>query len=122
MSFVSFQALQESAGLDRLVRQTQLVAHLESMLFSSLLTCAPKQLLAVLRWGALLTASHMRTLNVRPNDPRENRVRFCLLIYVLETGVFLSKLFDLFGYSYCRCPKNSDSNASVTSNKKKTLR
>lgn len=95
MSFVSFQALQESAGLDRLVRQTQLVAHLESMLFSSLLTCAPKQLLAVLRWGALLTASHMRTLNVRPNDPRENRVRFCLLIYVLETGVFLSKLFDL---------------------------
>lgn len=88
VSFVSFQALQESAGLDRLVRQTQLVAHLESMLFSSLLTCAPKQLLAVLRWGALLTASHMRTLNVRPNDPRENRVRFCLLIYVLETGVF----------------------------------
>ncbi|CAK1583592.1 unnamed protein product, partial [Parnassius mnemosyne] len=68
------QALQESAGLDRLVRQTQLVAHLESMLFSSLLTCAPKQLLAVLRWGALLTASHMRTLNIRPNDPRENRI------------------------------------------------
>ncbi|KAM3962525.1 LOW QUALITY PROTEIN: transient receptor potential channel pyrexia [Aphomia sociella] len=67
------QALQESAGLDRLVRQTQLVAHLESMLFSSLLTCAPKQLLAVLRW-ALLTASHTRTLNVRPNDPRENRI------------------------------------------------
>ncbi|XP_032521667.2 transient receptor potential channel pyrexia isoform X2 [Danaus plexippus] len=68
------QALQESAGLDRLVRQTQLVAHLESMLFSSLLTCAPQQLLAVLRWGALLTASHMRTLNIRPNDPRENRI------------------------------------------------
>ncbi|XP_045502459.1 transient receptor potential channel pyrexia-like isoform X1 [Colias croceus] len=68
------QALQESAGLDRLVRQTQLVAHLESMLFSSLLTCAPNQLLAVLRWGALLTASHMRTLNIRPNDPRENRI------------------------------------------------
>lgn len=68
------QALQESAGLDRLVRQTQLVAHLESMLFSSLLSCAPKQLLAVLRWGALLTASHTRTLNIRPNDPRENRI------------------------------------------------
>ncbi|XP_068619064.1 transient receptor potential channel pyrexia isoform X2 [Battus philenor] len=68
------QALQESAGLDRLVRQTQLVAHLESMLFSPLLTCAPRQLLAVLRWGALLTASHIRTLNIRPNDPRENRI------------------------------------------------
>ncbi|VVD01605.1 unnamed protein product, partial [Leptidea sinapis] len=68
------QALQESACLDRLVRQTQLVGHLESMLFSSLLTCAPKQLLSVLRWGALLTASHMRTLNIRPNDPRENRI------------------------------------------------
>ncbi|XP_013135767.1 PREDICTED: transient receptor potential channel pyrexia isoform X2 [Papilio polytes] len=68
------QALQESAGLDRLVRQTQLVAHLESMLFSPLLTCAPRQLLAVLRWGALLTATHIRTLNIRPNDPRENRI------------------------------------------------
>lgn len=68
------QALQESAGLDRLVRTTQLVAHLESMLFSSLLTCAPKQLLAVLRWGALLTVSHMRTLTIRPNDPRESRI------------------------------------------------
>ncbi|XP_023945739.1 transient receptor potential channel pyrexia [Bicyclus anynana] len=68
------QALQESAGLDRLVRQTQLVAHLESMLFSSLLSCAPQQLMAVLRWGALLTASHMRTLNIRPNDPRESRI------------------------------------------------
>lgn len=70
-----FQALQESAGLDRLVRQTQLVAHLESMLFSSLLSCVPQQLMSVLRWGALLTASHLRTLNIRPNDPRENRVR-----------------------------------------------
>ncbi|XP_045538000.1 transient receptor potential channel pyrexia isoform X1 [Papilio machaon] len=68
------QALQESAGLDRLVRQTQLVAHLESMLFSPLLMCAPRQLLAVLRWGALLTATHIRTLNIRPNDPRENRI------------------------------------------------
>ncbi|XP_059053204.1 transient receptor potential channel pyrexia-like isoform X2 [Achroia grisella] len=68
------QALQEGAGLDRLVRQTQLISHLESMLFSSLLTCAPKQLLAVLRWGALLTASQTRTLNIRPNDPRESRI------------------------------------------------
>ncbi|RVE47475.1 hypothetical protein evm_007886 [Chilo suppressalis] len=68
------QALQESAGLDRLVRQTQLVAHLESMLFSSMISCAPRQLLAVLRWGALLTASHTRTLNIRPNDPRESRI------------------------------------------------
>lgn len=68
------QALQVSAGLDRLVRQTQLVAHLESMLFSPLLRCAPKQLLAVLRWGALLTASHMRTISIRPNDPRESRI------------------------------------------------
>lgn len=81
MNSITFQALQESAGLDRLVRQTQLVAHLESMLFSSLLTCAPKQLLGVLRWGALLTASHTRTLTIRPNDPRENRVRIICLDY-----------------------------------------
>lgn len=81
---VTFQALQESAGLDRLVRQTKLVAHLESMLFSSLLTCAPRQILAVLRWGALLTVSHMRTLTIRPNDPRETRVirhDFVILLY-----------------------------------------
>ncbi|CAH2094669.1 unnamed protein product [Euphydryas editha] len=68
------QALQESAGLDRLVRQTQLVAHLESMLFSTLLSCVPQKLMTVLRWGALLTASQLRTLNIRPNDPRENRI------------------------------------------------
>lgn len=79
----TFQALQESAGLDRLVRQTQLVAHLESMLFSSLLSCVPQQLMSVLRWGALLTASHLRTLNIRPNDPRENRVRNYLNIFFL---------------------------------------
>ncbi|CAH0594198.1 unnamed protein product [Chrysodeixis includens] len=78
------QALQESAGLDRLVRQTQLVAHLESMLFSSLLTCAPKQLLSVLRWGALLTASHMRTLTIRPNDPRESRIPKDLIASVFK--------------------------------------
>ncbi|CAG9134034.1 unnamed protein product [Plutella xylostella] len=68
------QALQESAGLDRLVRQTQLVAHLESMLFSSLLSYAPQQLVAVLRYGALLTASSLRMLNIKPNDPREKRI------------------------------------------------
>ncbi|XP_063627903.1 transient receptor potential channel pyrexia isoform X1 [Cydia splendana] len=69
------QALQVSAGLDRLVRTTQLVGYLESMLFSSLLSWAPKQLILLLRFGALLTASqYTRTLNIRPNDPRENRI------------------------------------------------
>ncbi|GBP04056.1 Transient receptor potential channel pyrexia [Eumeta japonica] len=67
------QALQESACLDRLVRQTQLVAHLESMLFSRLLDCAPKQLVAVLRWGAVLTY-RIPTICIRPNDPRENKI------------------------------------------------
>lgn len=85
----NFQALQESAGLDRLVRQTQLVAHLESMLFSSLLTCAPKQLLAVLRWGALLTVSHMRTITIRPNDPRENRVNI-QIGFILSCNFFMN--------------------------------
>lgn len=69
------QGLQQSAGLDRLVRQAQLVAHLESMLFSRLLHCLPNKLLTLSHRSALLTISpYHRSIYIRPNDPRESRI------------------------------------------------
>ena len=69
------QGLQQSAGLDRLVRQAELVAHLESMLFSRLLHCLPKKLMALCHRSALLTFSpYHRSFYIRPNDPRDRRL------------------------------------------------
>lgn len=69
------QGLQQSAGLDRLVRQAELVAHLESMLFSRLLRCLPTRLLAFFYNHALLLKSQYHwALYIRPNDPREERI------------------------------------------------
>ncbi|XP_057651499.1 transient receptor potential channel pyrexia [Diorhabda carinulata] len=69
------QELQRSAGLDRLVRQAELVAHLESMLFSKLLSCVPKKIMKFLHNNALLLRSQYHwALYIRPNDPREERI------------------------------------------------
>lgn len=62
-------------GLDRLVRQAELVAHLESMLFSRLLRWLPVNLLAVCHRSALLLSSRRSwAIFIRPNDPRERRI------------------------------------------------
>ncbi|KRT84307.1 Ankyrin repeat-containing protein [Oryctes borbonicus] len=69
------QELQRSAGLDRLVRQAELVAHLESMLFSRLLYCVPHRLLTFFHKHALLLRSqYYWALYIRPNDPRETKI------------------------------------------------
>lgn len=69
------QGLQQSAGLDRLVRQAELVAHLESMLFSRLLKWVPKKLMKFFHSQALLLKTHFYwALYIRPNDPREERI------------------------------------------------
>ncbi|XP_076392292.1 transient receptor potential channel pyrexia isoform X2 [Megachile rotundata] len=69
------QELRRCAGLDRLVRRAELVAHLESMLFSKLLDHAPKRIMKVCRQGALLLhPPHHCAIHIRPNDPRENRL------------------------------------------------
>lgn len=72
------QGLQQSAGLDRLVRQAELIAHLESMLFSQLLhyNCwFLKKFLAFSYRSALLLTSHYHwALYIRPNDPREAKI------------------------------------------------
>lgn len=69
------QGLQQSAGLDRLVRQAELMAHLESMLFSKLLQFIPYKLIKILHNQALLIKSQYNwALSIRPNDPREGRI------------------------------------------------
>lgn len=69
------QGLQRSAGLDRLERQAELVAHLENMLFSRLLHWVPRPILMFLRKSALLLAApYPCALYIRPNDPRDNRL------------------------------------------------
>lgn len=69
------QGLQQSAGLDRLVRQAELVAHLESILFSRLLRWLPRRLLASFYQHALLLKSQYQwALYIKPNDPREERI------------------------------------------------
>ncbi|KAK9878515.1 hypothetical protein WA026_022411 [Henosepilachna vigintioctopunctata] len=69
------QGLQQSAGLDRLVRQAELVAHLESMLFSRLLIWVPRKLMNFLHKQSLLLKSEYHwALYIRPNDPRETRI------------------------------------------------
>lgn len=69
------QELRRCAGLDRLVRRAELVAHLESMLFSKLLDRAPARIMRACRKGALLLhPPYHCALHIRPNDPRERRL------------------------------------------------
>lgn len=69
------QGLQASAGLDRLTRQVELVARLESLFFSKLLRSAPPALIRMCQQSALLRASryHLQ-FSFRPNDPRDRRL------------------------------------------------
>lgn len=70
------QELRRCAGLDRLVRRAELVAHFESMLFSKLLDRAPAcRIIQACRRGALLLhPPYHCALHIRPNDPREKRL------------------------------------------------
>lgn len=69
------QELRRCAGLDRLVRRAELVAYLESMLFSKLLDRAPARIIRMCRRGALLLhPPYHCALHIRPNDPREKRL------------------------------------------------
>lgn len=69
------QGLQASAGLDRLTRQTELVARLESLFFSKLLRSAPPAIIRMCQQSALLrTSRYHLQFCFRPNDPRDKRL------------------------------------------------
>ncbi|XP_052899834.1 transient receptor potential channel pyrexia [Anopheles moucheti] len=69
------QGLQQSAGLDRLSRQAELISRLESLMFSRLLRKAPIRIWAIFQKIALLKTSRCRLhFRVKPNDPREKRI------------------------------------------------
>lgn len=81
------QGLQASAGLDRLTRQVELVARLESLFFSKLLVFPkPPALIRVCQQMALLrTSRYHLQFSFRPNDPRDRRLpkELALNIYKL---------------------------------------
>ncbi|XP_008553590.1 transient receptor potential channel pyrexia [Microplitis demolitor] len=69
------QELRRCAGLDRLVRRAELVAHLESLMFSKFLDHCPQRIVKPCRKGALLLhPPHHCAIHIRPNDPRETRL------------------------------------------------
>ncbi|KAL3285556.1 hypothetical protein HHI36_000086 [Cryptolaemus montrouzieri] len=82
------QGLQQSAGLDRLVRQAELVAHLESMLFSRLLVCIPNKFMKFFhRQSLLLKSQYHWALYIRPNDPRETRIPKDIIVNIYNLVV-----------------------------------
>lgn len=79
------QGLQASAGLDRLIRQAELVARLESLFFSRLLRKAPAKLVLMLQRSALLrTSRYHLQFNIRPNDPRDKRLPRDLVLSIYK--------------------------------------
>ena len=72
------QGLRKSAGLDSLVRQTRLIARMESIVFSPWLNHLPcwidtRTRKFLQRKILVVPPSHHRVYTVRPNDPRDDR-------------------------------------------------
>lgn len=69
------QGLQASAGLDRLLRQAELVARLEAIFFSRILRKAPLGIIHMCQRRALLrTSRYHLQFCIKPNDPRDRRL------------------------------------------------
>lgn len=79
------QGLQASAGLDRLSRQAELVARLESLFFSRLLRKAPPSIILMCQRSALLrTSRYHLQFCIRPNDPRDTRLPRDLIVSIYK--------------------------------------
>ncbi|EFN73154.1 Transient receptor potential channel pyrexia [Camponotus floridanus] len=70
------QELRKCAGLQRLVRHAEVIAHFENMLFSKLIDYTPacKIIQACRKNPRLLHSPQHCFLHIRPNDPREKRL------------------------------------------------
>lgn len=74
-NFIFLQGLQVSAGLDRSIRQANLIYRLESLLHSRLLIKIPQKLLHFCKQSALLrTSRYGLQFTTRPNDSRDERL------------------------------------------------
>lgn len=79
------QGLQASAGLDRLTRQVELVARLESLFFSKMFATKPPALIRMFQRMALLrTSRYHLQFSFRPNDPRDHRLSTELALNVYK--------------------------------------
>ncbi|KAG7175894.1 Transient receptor potential channel pyrexia-like 1 [Homarus americanus] len=82
------QGLQKSAGLDRLVRQTELIAHFESIMFSEWLAWAmPQRILSFLHRSILLCPSlYGRTLVLTPKTLQDTGIPQELVDAIIRTA------------------------------------
>lgn len=79
------QGLQASSGLDRLTRQAELVARLESLFFSRLLRKAPPSIILLCQRSALLrTSRYHLQFCIRPNDPRDKRLPKDIIVSIYK--------------------------------------
>lgn len=87
------QGLQKTAGLLKLVRQTEMIAYIESALFNGFL---PEYIIRVLQWTALVSPSAYRVvIQVKPLNSREKR----LPKNVLKAAYEIAKRKRRFGHT-----------------------
>ncbi|CAG0886720.1 unnamed protein product [Darwinula stevensoni] len=108
------QGLQKTAGLERLVRQTELIAHIESTIFSKWFSMLPSKILNILHKAALVVPEAYRwTIYIRPNDPRDKRLPRDIVESAFRLAKTKRKTFNaqrnaIRGYSVYSSPSDND--------------